>query len=258
MVASDRRRVADVRCQQRHPADTPVAPSAATATQTRARGGRRAEILAVFTRLVAERGYDRANFGDVAGELGLSKGTIVHHFGAKDRMLAEVQETYMRRCLAEARALLAELTCPEERVAAFVHAGVHYSTAEPATTVAFQREVVRLTDEPGMETARALRDEYRDLVVGVLRDGEASGVFVPGDARLRSLQMFGSLHWMWTWFDPVGRLAPETVAAEFARTLLRGLGVPEAVLAACADPDGAPARAVAQVLAADPTVPTAP
>ena len=60
--------------------------------------------------------------------------------------------------------LLGRLERPEQRIAAFVHAGVRYSTDEPATTVAFQREVVRLTDEPGMETARALRDAYRDLV----------------------------------------------------------------------------------------------
>ena len=78
-----------------------------------------------------------------------------------------------------------------------------------------------------MATARALRDAYRDLVVAVLRDGVDAGVFVPGDARLRSLQMFGSLHWMWTWFDPAGRLPPAEVAAEFCRTLLRGLGVGE-------------------------------
>ena len=215
----------------------------------RARGGRRDEILETFTRHVAGRGYDRANFGDVAGELGMSKGTIVHHFGTKDRMLAEVQERYMRRRLDEAHALLARLPAPADRIAAFVHAGVRYSVDEPATTVAFQREVVRLTDEPGMETARAQRDAYRDLVVGVLQDGEAAGVFVPGDARLRSLQMFGSLHWMWTWFDPRGRLAAADVAAEFCRTLLRGLGVDEPTLAAAADPDGHVARCVAEVCA---------
>ena len=38
-----------------------------------------------FTRAVAERGYDGTNFGDLAVELGISKGTIVHHFGTKDR-----------------------------------------------------------------------------------------------------------------------------------------------------------------------------
>jgi AcrR family transcriptional regulator len=209
-----------------------------------ARGGRRQEILGTFTRHVAERGYDRANFSDVAAELGVSKGTIVHHFGTKERMLAEVQEGYMRARLAEARELFDRLPGAEQRIAALVHAGVRYSAREPATTVAFQREVVRLVDQPGMESARALRDEYRDLVVGVLHDGEADGTFVPGDARLRSLQMFGSLHWMWTWFDPAGRLAPEAVAAEFALTLLRGLGVDEAAARAAADPAGAAAGAV--------------
>jgi AcrR family transcriptional regulator len=219
------------------------------------RGGRRSEILETFTRHVAERGYDRANFGDVAAELGMSKGTIVHHFGTKDRMLAEVQERYMRARLAEAHALFARLPGAEERIAALVHAGVRYSADEPATTVAFQREVVRLVDQPGMESARALRDSYRDLVVGVLRDGEADGTFVPGDARLRSLQMFGSLHWMWTWFDPAGRLAPDEVAAEFALTLLRGLGVGETAARDAADPAGAVATAVDGVLSADVTVP---
>lgn len=219
-----------------------------------ARGGRRQEILETFTRHVAERGYDRANFGDVASELGMSKGTIVHHFGTKDRMLAEVQEGYMRRRLAEAGELLARLSAPAERVAAFVHAGVRYSADEPHTTVAFQREVVRLVDQPGMASARALRDAYRDLVVGVLRDGEIDGSFVPGDARLRSLQMFGSLHWMWTWFDPDGRLTPGEVAAEFALTLLRGLGVEESAARRAADPAGAVAGAVDEVVAATPAL----
>jgi AcrR family transcriptional regulator len=223
-----------------------------------ARGGRRSEILETFTRHVAERGYDRANFGDVATELGMSKGTIVHHFGTKDRMLAEVQERYMRTRITEARELLARLPGAEQRIAALVHAGVRYSADEPATTVAFQREVVRLVDQPGMESARALRDSYRDLVVGVLQDGEVDGTFVPGDARLRSLQMFGSLHWMWTWFDPAGRLAPEAVAAEFALTLLRGLGVGEAAARAAADPAGEVAATVDEIVTAAPAPLSAP
>ena len=55
-----------------------------------------------------------------------------------------------------------------------------------------------------METSQALRHEYRELVVGVLAEGTATGEFRPGDDRLRTLQIFGSVHWMWTWFDPAG------------------------------------------------------
>ena len=65
-------------------------------------GGRRAAILELFIRSVAERGYDGTNIGDLAAALEISKGTIVHHFTSKDRMLAESHEDYMRRRLAEA------------------------------------------------------------------------------------------------------------------------------------------------------------
>ena len=51
--------------------------------------GRRDLILECFVRHVAERGYDGTNLGDIASELKISKGTIVHHFTSKDRMLAE-------------------------------------------------------------------------------------------------------------------------------------------------------------------------
>ena len=61
--------------------------------------GRRSEILDAFVRYVAERGYDRTNIGDIADELGMSKGTIVHHFGTKAQMLRELEETHLARQL---------------------------------------------------------------------------------------------------------------------------------------------------------------
>jgi AcrR family transcriptional regulator len=197
---------------------------------------------------VAEHGYDGTNFGDLATELGISKGTIVHHFGTKDRMLRELHEGYMRRRLAEVRALWAQLTAPAERLAAFVHLGVRYSVVDRAATVAFQREVVRFAAEPGMGASQALRDEYRELVERVLADGVADGSLRPGNSRLRTLQLFGSVHWMWTWFAPGGPRPVADVAASFVGTFLAGVLVEPAAAAALADPRGAVARVVTEVL----------
>src|SRR4051794_39909448 len=151
------------------------------------RDSRRGEILDAFTRAVADRGYDGTNFGDLAAELGISKGTIVHHFGTKERMLRELHEGYMRRRLAEVRAVWEQLTAPAERLAAFVHLGVRYSVIDRAATVAFQREVVRFAAEPGMGASQALRDDYRQLVERVFADGATDGSFRPGNSRLRTL-----------------------------------------------------------------------
>jgi len=197
---------------------------------------------------VAERGYDGTNFGDLAAELEISKGTIVHHFGTKDAMLRELHEGYMRRRLAEVRLVWERLPGPAERLAAFVHLGVRYQVVDRTATVAFQREVVRFAAEPGMETSQALRDEYRQLVERVLADGVVGGLFRPGNNRLRTLQLFGSVHWMWTWFSPDGPQPVEDVAASFVEAFLAGVLVDPAGAAALADPQGPVARVVGDVL----------
>ena len=209
------------------------------------RDSRRAEILDAFTRAVAERGYDGTNFGDLAVELGISKGTIVHHFGTKERMLRELHEGYMRRRLAEVRVIWRQLTRPAERLAAFVHLGVRYQVVDRTATVAFQREVRRFAEAPGMGTSQALRREYRQLVEGVLAEGTAAGEFRPGDDRLRMLQLFGAVHWMWTWFDPAGPRTVAEVAASFVDSFLGGVLADRAQAAALADPDGEVATVVA-------------
>jgi TetR/AcrR family transcriptional regulator, cholesterol catabolism regulator len=225
-------------------------PDAADGGAAPRRDSRRAEILAAFTRAVAERGYDGTNFGDLAEELGISKGTIVHHFGSKDRMLRELHEGYMRRRLAEVGVIWARLTRPAERLAAFVHLGVQYQVVDRTATIAFQREVLRFAATPGMETSQALRHEYRELVVGVLAEGTASGEFRPGDDRLRTLQLFGSVHWMWTWFDPDGPRSTAEVAASFVDTFLAGVLADPADAAPLADPEGEVARVVTAAVAA--------
>ena len=216
------------------------------------RDSRRAEILAAFTRAVAERGYDGTNFGDLAVELGISKGTIVHHFGTKDAMLRELHEGYMRRRLAEVRVIWARLTRPAQRLAAFVLLGVQYQVVDRTATIAFQREVLRFAAEPGMETSQALRREYRELVVGVLAEGTATGEFRPGDDRLRTLQLFGAVHWMWTWFDPAGPRSAAEVAASFVDTFLGGVLTEPADAAALGDPSGRVAQVVAEAVGGDP------
>ena len=212
------------------------------------RDSRRAEILEAFTRAVAERGYDGTNFGDLAAELGISKGTIVHHFGTKDALLRELHENYMRRRLAEVRIVWARLTEPAERLAAFVHLGVRYQVVDRWATIAFQREVVRFAADPGMETSQALRAEYRELVESVLADGVAAGRFRPGDERLRTLQLFGAVHWMWTWFDPAGPRPVAEVAASFVDMVLAGVLADPSLAPELADPAGRVATVVGEAL----------
>ncbi|MEB3371336.1 TetR/AcrR family transcriptional regulator [Saccharopolyspora mangrovi] len=211
--------------------------------------GKAAEILSTFTRYVAERGYDATNFSDIAGELGLSKGTIVHHFGTKDRLLAALHEGYMRRRLAEAKLMCERLPTPTERLAGLVSAFVLYQVIDRDATVAFQREFVRLADRDVMAEGRKMRTEYLELVRGVLNDGIEAGEFRDCDVTVQSLLIFGSAQWAWTWFEPDGPVTAEQVGAQLVALVLGGLLVRRARVTGLSDPAGRVARTVRACLA---------
>src|SRR4051794_40424381 len=88
--------------------------------------GRYNDILDTFTRHIAEIGYDGVTFGRVANELGVSKGTIGHHFGTKERILAALHESFRTRRNAELDYMLDALGAPAEQPAAALHAFMIY------------------------------------------------------------------------------------------------------------------------------------
>ncbi|MEM6108651.1 TetR/AcrR family transcriptional regulator [Mycobacterium sp. 050272] len=212
--------------------------------------GRRTEILDAFVRYVAERGYDRTNMGDIADELGMSKGTIVHHFGTKAQMLRELEEAHLGLQLDALGMVWDRLGTPHERIAAIIYASAMLQVIARNATVASQREVVQLSDDPAMQQVRKLRHQLQALASDEIRNGIESGVFRTVDVELAALQLWGSLQWMWVWFDPTDSRTPEQVGAAFVDVFLGGLLLDRLGLSKWADPSANVVSVVRECLAA--------
>lgn len=212
--------------------------------------GRRGEILDAFVRYVADRGYERTNIGDIADELGMSKGTVVHHFGTKAQMLRELEETHLARQLDVLRMVWDRLAAPHERIAAIIFASTLLQVTARNATVASQREVVQLFDDPVMQQVRKLRDQLQTLTIDELRNGVESGVFRSVDVELAALQLWGSLQWMWVWFDPAGSRTAEQVGGAFVDVFLGGLLLDRLGLNKWANPSAEVVSVVRECLAA--------
>jgi AcrR family transcriptional regulator len=200
-----------------------MAETTTETTAPRRRASRRGEIVETFTRMVAEHGYDAVAIRDLAEDLEMSKGTVLHHFGSKDRLLEEVHSTYMRRRLDEIGIILAELETPEERLKGMVFQNLIAMQQDAAATRAFAREIVRFAREDLMKDVRAMRREYFDTLRGILVEGMEAGAFRQADATILTLQLFGMMNWTWTWFDPEGDVSVESIARTFLDTVLRGI-----------------------------------
>lgn len=187
------------------------------------RASSRDAILRVFAEHVADRGYADTSLGDIAAELGLSKGTIVHHFGSKEALLGEVHVAYFTRRFAETDFIHAELPDPMSRLVAQIYALLAAHRDDRAASLACLRELVRYSEGDLTEYVRQQRVRYTGIVVADLRDGVEQGVFHSTDPAMSALQIFGMCNYAWTWYRPDGTQSVEQIAKLFTGDILRGL-----------------------------------
>ncbi|GAA4538073.1 TetR/AcrR family transcriptional regulator [Pseudonocardia xishanensis] len=180
-------------------------------------------ILRVFAEHVADRGYAETSLADVAAELGLSKGTILHHFGSKEAVLGEVHVTYFGRRFAEADYVRAHLPDPTSRLVAMIYALLAAHRDDRAASLTCLRELVRYFEGDLREFVRTQRVRYTGIVVDILREGVAAGEFRTTDPGLTALHVFGMCNYAWTWYRPDGPQSVEQIAGVFARDILQGL-----------------------------------
>jgi AcrR family transcriptional regulator len=187
------------------------------------RPSRKSEILDRAAELIATKGYDETSLRELAEVMGMSKGTILHHYGTKERLLERIHESYMKRRLAEAELILAAFDTPAERLAALVYQLMLLQASDRSATVAFAREIVRFASDDLMEDVRHMRGRYSELLEDVISQGVEQGDFNTADPQVVALMIFGMCNWSWTWFDTEGRLSAEAIAEIFTRTLLHGI-----------------------------------
>lgn len=175
--------------------------------------------------MVAEEGYDGVSLRLVAEDLDLSKGTIVHHYGTKDRLLEAVHSQYMRDRLAEADQIVEVFETPRERLAGLIAQLVVTQQTDRDATVAFAREITRFATVDLMGEVRAMRATYTQILRRVIQDGMDAGEFRPDNVDLVTLQVFGMCNWGWTWMRPGGQWSPAEIVRTWTTSLISGLMV---------------------------------
>jgi AcrR family transcriptional regulator len=184
----------------------------------------REKILETFTEMVADRGYAGAAIAEVAAAVGVSKGTILHHFGNKAALLNEMGVTYIERRDVQLAHALERLDDPVDQFSAVVFCTVLAMRDDRAASRAFAREFSLFQREADLQVARERRKAYADRVAGVIDRCMVMGVLRRDDPSFVLLEVLGMCNWSWTWYRPDGRLSAEDIAERFVRTLLRGLG----------------------------------
>ncbi len=185
----------------------------------------RARVLDAAVELFAQHGFDATSVSQVIGRAGVAKGGFYHHFASKEALLYEVYGDLIGRQLAGMDEILARGLPPGETLRALIHDLVTTTAASARPALVFWREMHRLGDE---RTAQYRRDRrrYHDAVRKLVRDGQASGAFLPvAGADTVTFTIFGYVNELPLWYRPTGRERPAQLATELADLVLAALEV---------------------------------
>jgi AcrR family transcriptional regulator len=187
---------------------------------------KREAVLKTSAELFLEKGYGRTCLNDVAERLKITKPALYHYFRSKEEILLECYRLGAGLIEEILNEIASHCGTGLEKVEAFI-----YSYAN-VMTVNFGRCVMRLDDAELSSGALAEVRGYKRKIDRRLRsfiqEGIEDGSIASCDAKLAAFSIAGALNWICHWYEPEGSLPPEEIAAQFARTLTRGLaGLPQ-------------------------------
>jgi AcrR family transcriptional regulator len=175
-----------------------------------------------------ERGYQGATMADIARKVGLTAGSLYHHFpaGKRDLLLA-VLNTGLDTVLKQIDQIVEAGLPPDETLHRMIETHVVNVTQNVAVGAAMVFEIRALIelneDIQSRDAFLRRRDEFERRFRQVIERGIAAGKFRRVDVPIFAKAMLGAHNWVSVWYRPGGRLNGKEIAERLADTFLTAL-----------------------------------
>jgi TetR/AcrR family fatty acid metabolism transcriptional regulator len=161
-------------------------------------GDKRKAILRAAIRVFAHNGYFNSKVADIARAAGVADGTVYLYFKSKEDILHSIFDRSVEEALAAARAQIAEVTDPKEKLRQIALLHLERLGADRDLAVVFQVEL-RGSTKFMEEFSAAGFAEYLALIRSTFEEGQRAGVFRADlNANVVAKILFGALDEMAT------------------------------------------------------------
>jgi AcrR family transcriptional regulator len=198
-------------------------PSRASSDAKEGYEQRLGHILAAACGVIARLGYERASMRAVAKATGVSLAGLYHYFDSKEKMLFLIQFRTFSALHQNLIEKLHGVEVPEEQLRVMIRAHLGYFAANMDALKVCSHELDTLSGS-AYEQTRDIRRAYYTLtrsIIERLLDAHAPGV--PLNWHVLTMSLFGTLNWLYRWYDPAGGPSVATVSNQIASQFLHGI-----------------------------------
>ena len=188
----------------------------------------RARILAVAATLFYRQGYGGTSMNSIAAALDISGPALYWHFKSKQELCFEAVRAELDRFVAGLRPASRE-SGPAAQLSAFVAAYVelklHQSeTLETPGASGVYRQLRDSLTQPQRDTLDVLQRQVVKQLRGILRRGVKTGEFTIDNPTVTTFAIISLCEYVFSWFDPDGRLSIAEVADDYRGLVLSMVG----------------------------------
>ena len=203
----------------------PTAGADARAGGARPRGRPGYDRDAVLRRAIAlfnRRGYDATSIGDLAGDLGVTKSAVYHHFESKESILAAALDEALEELSGVIDAAEADRHADaHDRLTSAVRASVQVLVAHlPAVTLLLRVRGNSELEQRALQRRRRLDERLARLVQDAADEGTLRNDV---DAELISRLVFGMVNSLVEWVRPDGSLDATALGDTVVSVVVNGL-----------------------------------
>lgn len=186
----------------------------------------RNDILEVSAQLFKKKGYSGTSMQDIAGEVGILKGSIYYYFNSKNEIFREVLDNGVNPVLENAALITAEKSTPKEKLRKLIHHHMGYVMDHNYSLVIFFQEREKL---PAAQMKKYLekRDNYENVFREVLREGIEQGDFPDVNVTLTVFAILGMCNWIIQWYNPQGAQNSEEIKKHMEYLIFKRMLNPE-------------------------------
>jgi len=180
---------------------------------------RLSSILRAASKVIAKDGFEGASVRDVAasGKIGLSG--IYYYFKSKDEMLYAIQHHAFSTLVDQLQERLKTAQTPEDRLKAVIDNHFRFFVENMDEFKVCVHEIDSLSGKL-YRSVLEKRQEYFNLVRKAV-DGIYGKPSYETD--LATLFLFGSLNWVYMWYDPKKNADVNKLSSNFLKVLLNGI-----------------------------------
>ena len=181
------------------------------------------EIIAAAAAIFKEKGYQAATTRDIAAAVGIQQATLYYYVKSKEELLYLVVREPIDRVYRQVETIM-KASLPA-RVKIEQGIGAHLAAFDDnyPHMLVFVQELHNV-----MQVLRDRLEDfprrYQRLWEDILRQGVTAGELRPElDITATALMILGMCNWMFRWYRKGGRLDAQTLAKQYAESILDGL-----------------------------------